>query len=297
MLGVLLVSHAKRWLSGYLFLAPSLILIGLFWVYPIIYSLYLSLTEWDLLRPAPRFVGLMNYAELIQSPDFRLALWNTALFTVGTVGITTILALLLALLVDNKLRGMAWYRMMIFAPYVTPTVAMAIVWMWIYNPQAGLANAILNLFGLPPLGWLSSTAWALPAVAILSIWKSMGYYMMLFLAGLQSIPQELYEAASIDGGGPWTKLRFITLPLLSPMTFFIVVVGTIQSFQVFDQIAIMTQGGPANSTLVLVYYLYRHAFQLFRVGYASAVATVLFLILLALTILQFQGARRWVHYV
>lgn len=288
--------RGQAWLIGYLFAAPALILLAAFWIYPIIQSLYLSFTSWDMLSPKPRWIGIENYVKLFASPEFRLSLANTAVFTVATVLLTGTLALVLAVLLDTGLRAASLYRTLIFSPYVTPTVAAAVVWLWVYEPNNGLANWMLSWLGLPRLRWLASTELVLVSLILMNIWKYAGYYMLLFLAGLQRIPGELYEAAALDGAGPWHRFRHVTLPLLSATSLFIVIVGTIQSFQVFDQVAVMTQGGPANASLVLVFYLYRYAFQFFEVGYASAAATVLFGILLVLTLLQFAFSRRWVHY-
>ncbi len=288
--------NIKETAIGYTFVIPSLIFLGVFMIWPMFYSIFLSFTKWDLISPNIKFVGIRNYVKLFSSPLFYKVLKNTFIFTFGTLIVTISFALLLAIILNQKLKVKSFYRGLIFSPYITPMVVISIVWMWIYNPEYGLANYFLNLLGFSKLGWLSTTKWALPAIIILSIWQSMGYYMILYLAGLQSIPDTLYEAAEIDGAGNFKKFINITFPLLSPTTFFIVIIAFLASFQVFDQVSVMTGGGPANSTNVMVYYLYQNAFMFFKVGYASAIAVVIFAVLFILTIIQFKIGRKWVFY-
>ena len=283
-------------LIGYIFVTPSLLFLGVFMIWPMFFSFFLSFTRWDFISPKIEIVGLQNFIRMLSNPLFYKVLKNTFIFTLGTLIITMILALLLAIVLNQKLRVKSFYRGLIFSPYITPMVVISIVWMWIYNPEYGLANYFLNIIGLPKLMWLSDTKWALPAIIILSIWQSMGYYMILYLAGLQSIPDSLYEAAEIDGAGGLNKFIKITFPLLSPTTFFIVIIAFLQSFQVFDQISVMTGGGPSNSTNVMVYYLYQNAFMFFKVGYASAIAIVIFIILFLITFIQFKMSQKWVFY-
>jgi len=249
-------------LIGYIFVTPSLLFLGVFMIWPMFFSFFLSFTRWDFISPKIEIVGLQNFIRMLSNPLFYKVLKNTFIFTLGTLIITMILALLLAIVLNQKLRVKSFYRGLIFSPYITPMVVISIVWMWIYNPEYGLANYFLNIIGLPKLMWLSDTKWALPAIIILSIWQSMGYYMIL----------------------------------LSPTTFFIVIIAFLQSFQVFDQISVMTGGGPSNSTNVMVYYLYQNAFMFFKVGYASAIAIVIFIILFLITFIQFKMSQKWVFY-
>jgi ABC-type sugar transport system permease subunit len=279
-----------------LFLAPSLVAFAAFIYFPLAYNVYISLTSWNLISPIKKFVGLQNYQRLIQDERFWLVLKNTAYYSLGTVFISLLIALGLALLLNRKLRGRSFYRAAIFSPYVTTPAVIALLWLWIFDPQFGLLNSLLKAIGIRGPEWLASTQWALPAIMIMMIWRTIGYDTVIFLAGLQSIPDEYYEAATIDGASNWHLFRYITLPLLSPTTFFIIVTATISSFQVFDAVAVMTGGGPLDSTNVLVYFLYEHAFRFFEAGRASAIAVVLFTIVAGLTALQLVLSRRWVHY-
>jgi multiple sugar transport system permease protein len=260
------------------------------------YSLYLSFTEWDFMSPTKEWVGFANYSQILTDEEFRQVLGHTIYFSVGTVVLSLAAGLLLAVLLNEKLRGSAIYRALIFSPWITPTVAASLVWIWIYEPRVGLANWLLSLVGLHKLDWLGSERWAMPAIILFSAWKGMGYSMVYFLAGLQSIPSEFYEAAEIDGASWFSRFRHVTLPLLSPVTFFLLVVSLIGALNVFDQIQVLTQGGPSGATRTIVYYLYQNGFEFFNMGYGSAVAIVLLLITLALTLVQFRVARRWVYY-
>ena len=283
-------------LTAVAFLSPSLLLFGVFVYYPLVMSGYISLTKWNIVAPIKPFVGLANYEKLFTDPRFAVILKNTLVYSTGVVGAGLLLGLGLALLLNRGTGGRSIYRTLIFSPYVTSTAAVALLWMWIFDPQFGLINSFLRAVAIPPPGWLSSPDWALPAIMIMSIWHNTGYNMVIFLAGLQNVPEEYYEAAKIDGATGVRLFWHITLPLLSPTTFFLVVTGLISSFQVFDAVAVMTQGGPLDSTNVVVFYLYQSAFQFFEMGYASAVAMVLFLMVMLLTVLQIVSARRWVHY-
>jgi multiple sugar transport system permease protein len=224
-----------------------------------------------------------------------LSLKNTAIFTVGVVGLETPLALLIAIVLTRKLRGLALYRAAFFMPAVTSTIAVAVVWSWVFDPQYGIINQALAVFGITGPGWLNDSQWALPAIIIMSIWKNAGYHMVIFLAGLQDIPESYYEAAAIDGASSWQKFRNITWPLLTPTTGFVLITNVIFSFQVFGPVYVMTSGGPMRATSVVVYYLYKRAFQFREMGYASAIAWVLFLIILVLTVLQFRYTRKGVE--
>ena len=283
-------------LAGYLCVAPALLVIAAFSVFPVVFSLSMSLYRWNLASPTATFVGLRNFETLWASDIFWQVVRNTLFFSVGTVALIVVCSLSLAMVLDVPLRGIAFFRALCFVPHLTPMVAIAILWLFLYDPERGLMNALLGLLGIPGPPWLQSTAWAMPGLIIVKAWKAVGYYTILFLAGLQNIPQELHEAARIDGAGPWQRTRHITLPLLSPMTLFVIVVAVIGSFQDFDLIVMMTHGGPVDSTNVLVYYLYEQAFRNYQIGLGSAIAVLLLAVLVAFTAIQLVLARRWVHY-
>lgn len=289
------IKDRKETARGYLFLLPALGGILVFILGPVVAAIALSFTKWDLLTPA-KFIGLSNYQELIQDPMFRKVMLNTLIFTGASVPLSLILSLGLALALNQKIKGIVIFRTIYFLPVVSSMVAVSLVWRWLYNPNYGLLNYFLNLLHLPSINWLFSTTWAMPAVILMSVWKSLGYNMVIFLAGLQGIPQMYYESAKIDGAGKFQAFKNITLPLLSPTTFFVLVISIISSFQVFDQIFVMTSGGPAHATEVIIYYIYHNAFQIFRMGYASALAFCLFIIIFALTLLQIRLSKRWVFY-
>lgn len=276
-------------------LSPNVILFGIFTVYPVFAALVLSFNEYDMMSPM-KYVGLQNYRELFADPTFIKVLGNTFVFSIVTVPVGIIISLFLAIALDQKLAGIRFYRTAYFLPTITSMVAIAMVWQWIYNPDFGLLNYILGLVGIQGPNWLSSEKWAMPAVMITSVWKGLGFNMLLFLAGLQSINQTYYEAADIEGANWWAKFSRITIPLLSPTTFFVTVMAFISSFQVFDSVFMMTQGGPARSTSVIVHYLYQNAFQYFRFGYACAMAYVLFAIVFVLTMIQMIVQKKWVYY-
>ncbi|MEA3336698.1 MAG: sugar ABC transporter permease [Chloroflexota bacterium] len=292
-------NHRKR--PGHLlvalsYLAPSLLVFAVFVFFPLAFSGYLSLTKWDMISPNRQFTALGNYRRLLDDPLFWKVLKNTTIFSVTVVLASMAIGLALAIILDRNLRGRAFYRAGIFLPYVTSAAAMALVWLWILDPQYGLINELLRMVGIKGPGWLASVKWALPAIIIMTVWRFVGYDMLIFLGGLQSISSDVTEAARIDGAGEWALFRHITLPLLSPTTFFITVTSFITMFQNFETVFVMTQGGPVNSTNMLVLYLYQNAFQYFEAGYASAIAVVLFLIVVGLTSLQLSLSRRWVVY-
>ena len=286
----------EQW-EAWLFLTPNLVGFLVFTVFAVIFSLWISVHEWDLFNP-PAFVGLANFAKLLtRDASFKRALWNTLYFALGIVPLGTAVALVLALLVNRALKGITLFRTALYIPSVSSTIAIGIVWVWLLDPQFGLVNWLLKTVGIAyPPDWLNSTVWAKPALILMDVWKSAGYYMVIFLAGLQGIPEQLYEAALIDGATPWRKFWSITVPLLSPTTFFVVVMRIIGVFNIFEQPYIMTQGGPAGSTETMVFYVYKNAFEWFQMGYAAAIAWVLFLIIFAVTYLQFRYQRRWVTY-
>jgi multiple sugar transport system permease protein len=295
------ISRIKRrqwleWLSGYAFLAPSFIVLAVFTYFPVAYALGLSFFKWRILRGEPTFNGLTNYQLLLTSEDFWQAIWNTVYFAVGSIPTGMAIALFIAILLNRPMRTLALYRTAFFLPTVTSMVAVSVVWMWIYHPDVGLMNYFLDLFHLPAIRWLNDPRWTMPALILLGIWKGMGYNIIIYLAGLQNIPQHLYEAAQIDGANRWQLFRNITWPLLTPTSFLILVMAVINSFQAFTEFHVMTQGGPLGSTTVIVYYLYQQAFQQFNMGYGSALAIILFLIILGLTLIQNRVLGPRVHY-
>ena len=280
---------------GSIFLLPNILGFLLFIFGPVVASFILSFTRWDLLTPM-EWIGVANYSDLFSDQTFWKVFWNTIYYTAITVPVGISLSLLLAIALNQKIKGIRAFRALYFLPVISSTVAVAVVWQWLYNPEFGLINYLLHLVGIRGPTWLTSITWAMPAVMITSIWKNLGFNMLLFLAGLQGIPDVYYEAAKIDGASRWQQFRCVTLPLLSPTTLFVVVMSIINSFQVFDQVYIMTAGGPARSTSVLVHYLYQNAFEYFKMGRASAIAYVLFFMVLIITLLQLRKSKSWVVY-
>ncbi|WHX51528.1 sugar ABC transporter permease [Paenibacillus woosongensis] len=268
----------------------------MFWLIPLGYAFYLSFTEWDFMSPDKLFVGMANYAELADNPAFYKALRVTLLFTAGSVLPTLIGGLGFALLLNSKLRFSGIYRTLIFSPWVTPTVAVAIVWSWIFEPEVGLANNVLRFFGSEGAGWLGDPSWALIGILIVTCWKSVGWAMVFYLVALRNVPRDLLEAAAIDGAGSLRRFTYITVPLISPTTFFLTIVLIIQSLQAYDQINVMTQGGPSGSTRTLLYMYYQSAFEAFNIGEASSVAVVLVIGCVLLSMASFAVSRRNVHY-
>lgn len=286
----------KEALLAYVFLLPTLIGLIVFNIGPIIASFFISLTDWDVIT-APTFVGLGNVRRMMEDKLFTASIRNIFYYTAVNVPMSIIVPLFLALLMNNKLKGIVAYRTIYFLPVITSTVAISTVWYWMYNPDYGLINLFLwQVFGIAGPNWLGSTQWAMPSIIIMSIWKGAGYNMVIFLAALQGVPEELYESARIDGASWWRQMRSITLPMISPTTFFILIMAIIGSFQMFEQTYVMTKGGPAYSTLTLVYYTYQQAFDYFRMGYASALAWVLFIIVMIFSFIQLGLQRKWVHY-
>jgi len=278
-----------------LFLLPSLIGFALFTAGPVLAAGVISLLDWNLFSP-PSFAGVRNFVRLADDSTFWSALGNTAYFTFASVPLTMLVSLALALLLNQGLRQVAVFRSLLLLPYATITVAVAFVWIWLYIPHDGLVNSALSVVGIQGPAWLISDTWAMPALIAMSVWKGFGFGMVVFLAGLQAIPQQLYEAATIDGTGPWQRFRHVTLPMLSPSVFFVMVTSVIASFQVFDQALIMTEGGPGSSTTTLVMYIYRTAFQNYDQGYAAAESLVLFGFIVVITAVQFRLQRKLVHY-
>lgn len=279
-----------------LFLLPFMIPLVLFWILPLITGFGISLTDWDYISPQMNFVGFENYMDVFTDPDFIRALVNTFIFGIGTIVATIVLGLLFALMLQKEFTGSKIYQMIIFSPWITPTVAVALVWSWIYEPDRGFANFILGFFGVRPLEWLHSSETAMLGVIIFTIWKSIGWTMLFYLGALERVPQSIYEAATLDGCNYLRKFYHITLPLISPTTYFLIIVNLISSIQVYDQIQIMTQGGPGGSTTTLLYLYYEKAFQNFQMGPANAVAMVILVIIVMLSILSSYISRKFVHY-
>ena len=283
--------------AAFLFLLPNLLGFGIFVVFAVGMSFWLSFQDWNLLSK-PIFVGLANYKKLfVADPDFMRALYNTVYFVIGIVPAGVVVSLLLALLVNQKLKGIAFFRTAFYMPVVTPTIAIGLVWAWLYNADYGLINNFLSMIGITNLPrWLASTIWAKPAIILMNIWHQAGYYMVIYLTALQNIPDQVYEAADIDGTNSWQRFIHITLPLLSPTTFLVFVMKAMGSFKLFEESYIMTQGGPGGSTETIVYAIYKHGSEWFRMGYAAAIAWVLFIIIFACTLIQFKLQKNWVHY-
>ena len=286
----------QRALVGYTFLTPASAIMIFFIFIPVAMAFYLSLFEWDLINPM-RFVGLKNYARIFKSQDFFIAVRNTFYFVGVQLPLDFCISLGVALLLNQKIRGLSFYRTVFFTPVVTATVAVSAVWMWLYDPFDWLLNYLLSFVGLGPYRWLNDPKMAMLSVIIMSVWKGLGYNVVLFLAGLQNIDHSIYEAAAIDGSTPRQQSWYITLPQLSPTIYFVLIMCEINSFKVFTQIDVMTPGGgPLKSTLVIVYLIYQQAFNSFRFGEASALSVLLSLFILLLTLLQRLFLEKRVHY-
>jgi len=293
-------SRRRRQLSknlvAYSFVLPNLLGFAIFTLVPIVFSLGLAFMSWDGANEID-WVGLKNFQEMADDRTFNIALENTFWYVGGTVPLTMICSLGLAVLLNQPIRGRSIFRTIYFFPYVASLVAVAVVWNMLFFPSAGPVNELLRTLGVQnPPRWSASVDWAMPTVVLASIWRNMGYYMVIYLAALQGIPVILYESAEIDGANAWQKFRYITVPMLTPATFFISIMLTISSFKVFDLILVMTNGGPGRATNVLVIHTYNTAFRRFEFGYSSAIAMVLFLIVMAITLVQFYMERRWVEY-
>ncbi len=288
-------SGPKRALVAALFLAPSLLPLVLFTLGPMAASFVISLLRWDLLRPA-QWKGLDNYLLLIKDPDFHAAIEHTLFFIAGYLPLVFVGGLAIALALNQRLRAVSLFRTIYFLPVVTSWVVVAFMWKWLLNPQSGIVNYALGLAGLHGPGWWTDPSWAMPSIILASAWKDLGFVMVILLAGLQAIPEEYYDAAAMDGAGRWSSFWRITLPLLSPASFFVVVISLINSFQVFDQVWVMTGGGPVDATTVVVVQVVKNAFNYGQVGYASAMSWLLFAAILLVTLVQLQIQRRWVIY-
>jgi multiple sugar transport system permease protein len=277
-------------IAPYLFIAPNILLFMTFMIVPIFFTFYISFHEWGVLGK-PKFVAIENYVKLLSDKVFWISLGNTVYYTVGTVPFSAGLGLLGAILLNREIPLRAFFRAIFFAPVVVSMVAAGLIWSWMFNPNYGLFNEVLSKFGIEGVSWLTSPTWAMPAVIITTLWLRIGYCLVIYLAGLQAIPDELYEAADIDGAKSWQKFWRITLPMIKPTTVFIIVMEVIHGFMVFDLIYTMTNGGPGFSTTVIVQYIYQKAFEEGQMGYASAMGTIFFIIIMILTVVQLRLGR------
>lgn len=287
----------KEVLLAYALLLPSMIFLAVFTYWPILRSFWFSLHDVVLGDPRIFWLGAENYLRLLDDGLFWKVLANTAFYTLTTIPLSIIVALLLAVALDSKLRGMAIYRSAFFYPVMIPSVAAGMVWVFLYAPGYGPINEALDFLGLPRLDWLYDSDWALPAIILMSIWKYSGYFMLILLAALKLVPSDLYEAARLDGVGPMSRLIHITVPLISPTLYFVIVIGLLHSYQIFDYVYVMTQGGPADSTNVLTFYIYQNGFQYQDIGYASTIANTLLVFVLGLIGLVALTLGRRVHYM
>ena len=280
-------------LTGWLFVSPALIGFGIFTFGAILYSLYLSFTDYNLLG-SPEWLGLENYIRAFTNDQYFYQYFgNTFYFALVLVPVVLVISLFLAILINKKVGKIAKaYRVALFLPSITSTVAVSMVWLWIFNPDMGIMNNFLTAIGFhnPPM-WLSDPEWSKPALIIMRVWQMSGYYMLLFLAGLQTIPETLYEAAEVDGASSWQKFRRITVPMLSNTTFVVVILLVIESFNMFESIFVMTEGGPLGSTSTIMYYIYEQGFMSYNMGYASALAWIFFALILVFTLIQFRFRR------
>lgn len=284
----------RRTVTGYLFISPFILGFILWFLIPVLTAAWLTFTDWNLISP-PEYVGFDNILALGRDKLFWQSLKVTTVFTLVSVPLSLVLGFILALLMNTAVRGISVFRTIYYLPSIVPAVAGAVLWAWILNTEFGLLNVVLNAFGLPKIKWLQDPDWALPALILMSLW-GLGGSMIIYLAGLKGIPEVFYEAAEIDGAGRWRQLWHITIPLVSPVIFFNLIIGIIGTFQIFTAGFLITDGGPQNATLFYVLYLYRNAFQYLNMGYAAALAWVLFFIILVLTLLVFKYVGGMIHY-
>ena len=289
-------THRIRYaLTVLAFLLPSAVPLVLFVLGPMVAAAWISLTEWNLLAPA-KWVGLENYANLLTDPETADVFLHTLYYIVGYLPLVYIGGLAIALALNTALRGRTLLRGVYFLPVITSWIVVALVWRWLLNPSNGVVNTVLAFFGIDGPGWWTDPAWAMPSIILASAWKDLGFVMVILLAGLQAIDPELLDASRVDGAGWWRRLFSITLPLLSPATFFVVVISLINGFQVFDQVYAMTGGGPGGATQVVVQQIYDLTFRYGKAGEASALSWLLFVVILAVTVIQIRGQRKWVNY-
>ncbi|WAH98875.1 carbohydrate ABC transporter permease [Arthrobacter sp. MMS18-M83] len=278
-----------------LFLLPSALPLLFFTIVPMVSAFWISLNQWNLVG-SMKWVGLDNYARLVTDPGTQGAFLHTVYYIVGYLPLVYVGGLAIALALNARIKGRSMLRGLYFLPVVTSWIVVALVWRWLLNPSTGIVNWLLGLIGIAGPGWWTDPAWSMPAIILASAWKDLGFVMVILLAGLQAIPEELYEAATVDGAGPWRRLFSITLPMLSPSTFFVIVLSLINGFQVFDQVYAMTGGGPNNSSQVVVQQIYDLTFRYGRAGEASALSWLLFLFILIITLIQVRGQKKWVNY-
>ena len=286
----------KENLTGFLFILPALLPLLVFWILPVLFSGGLSFTNWDMMSEDIKFMGFKNYTSLLRDPNFGRVLTNTLVFAVGSTIPTIFLGMMIALFMNGARRGTGIYRTIIFAPYITPMVAISVVWSWIFEPRVGILNFLMRLVGLPESQWLQSSKTAMLSVLIVTTWKSLGWTMIFYMEAIRKVPASLLESAAMDGAGGFWRFIKITLPMISPTTFFLVIMSTISSLQAYDQIQVLTQGGPAGATRTLLYYYYQEAFQNFNTGKASAVAVILVIITVVLSLVETRISKKTVFY-
>lgn len=278
-------------ISGYLMLMPAFIYWSMFVIYPISRTLWLSFNSFDIFIRQASWVGVQNYVRMLKDPTVINSIKNTLSFASCVISGEVALSLLLALLINRIKMGSSGYRFIYFIPYLSPLLAVSLIWLWLYEPSIGLINYFLSLIGLPGQKWLTTPELALPSIMIMTIWRDVGFFMLIFYAGLKAIPRLHYEAAEVDGASEWQKTRFITLPLIKPIVFFVLIISCMQNFQVFSQMYVMTKGGPVESTITIVYCVYETAFRAGKMGYSSSIVVLLLAIILSLTILQMRVGR------
>ena len=283
-------------LTGILFIIPAMLPLLVFWILPVIFSGGLSFTNWDMMSEDIKFMGFKNYTSLLRDPNFGRVLKNTLVFAVGSTIPTIFLGMMIALVMDGASKGAGLYRTIIFAPYITPMVAISVVWSWIFELRVGILNFVMRLVSLPESQWLQSSKTAMISVLIVTTWKSLGWTMIFYMEAIRKVPKSLLESASMDGANGFWRFIKITLPMISPTTFFLVIMSTISSLQAYDQIQVLTQGGPAGATRTLLYYYYQEAFQNFNTGKASAVAVILVIITVILSLAETRISKKTVFY-
>ena len=291
----MVIDRRKEGLVAAVMVAPNLIGLLVFMVVPTVISILMSFTDWNLLNTSS-FIGLTNFKEAFSDPLFWKTLKNTVVYVFWKVPFNIFISLILAVLINQRMYGRTFFRAILFLPMIASSVSVALLWQPLFDMSSGMLNKILTTIGLPPSTWIYDPKTSMMSVVIVALWKEIGYYMVMFLAGLQSIPSTYYEAASIDGASAARKFLFITIPLISPTTFFVMIISIIGSFQIFDLTTVLTAGGPSNSTNTLIMYVYQAGFRFFRMGYASALSTILFVIVLIFTIIQDKLSKKWVFY-
>jgi multiple sugar transport system permease protein/sn-glycerol 3-phosphate transport system permease protein len=286
----------KEWVLFILFMLPNLVLFGLFTFWPMVENVRLSTQRWDLISPVRLNVGLENYRYLVENETFHQVLGNTLYFTVAAVGLSLLLGFIIALLLNQPLKFRDGARAVVFAPTLLSGAAIGIVWSYIFDPRYGLLAQVLDWMNITSPDWLNQPQWSMPAIIIVYVWKNMGFAVVIFLAGLQAIPRDLYDAARVDGANIWWRFRSVTIPMLSPITFFLLITSILNTFQAFDIIRVMTQGGPVDSTNTLIYYVYEQGFVALNAGRSAAASLVLFVLMMVVTLVQLRFTEQRVHY-